>query len=782
MNNRLRLLRAFSLLLIFAYPAASEAQSPVKYKLSGSVRGVQDLEPLPGATIRVMGTTLGTATNADGEYRLLLPKGDYRIEFSYIGFGSDTVSLTIRSKDTTLNVFMLRGEVSLPEVVVFPKSFNPADEIIRRAIAAKEAWTKKLDSYEFDAYTKTVLRVDTGSKGSEPPIAGILETQTKGYWQYPDRYREVITAKRQTANFTSSQNVFTVGRVLNFNDNVVKIDRYSIPGPTSPSAFKHYRFVMVDTLREGDKRVFRIEVTPKNNPSPLFKGVIEISGSSYALLRSRLTLSDPVALDPIEDPIYDEEFAEYDNLFWLPIDIKTTFGVKFVFPPVPTVFFQNTSVLYNYTINQAMPKGVFSRDFISEHPQDVSADSSAWNSRQVLPLTREEVRAYERLDSLTRNLPLFWKALLYLTRLPDQSVSLPFTSFSDFYHFNRVEGNYLGVGLTSGSYLGPAGLKAITGYGFADRIWKYDFGANYELPFADGLTVGGSVFRRLSNREEEDIYSRFEVTVGALLYRDDYRDYYLSRGWSGDVRLKLNSSLGANVRYEDAEQSSVTTNTDYSILSENQGYRPNPPIDEGMMRTLDFSLSLDTRKRFDSDMSMQSNQGSSYWICNASLEVSSPRYLGSSFSFERYHAGVMRHQITFASSFVDVWLIGGFSQGILPIQRMFEIQTAYGGYAEQQVLSTLTIHRLLSDRTFVGGIEQDFPSNLFRWSNLPVVKDIWFDVTLYAHGAVAAGYQPMGEVGFGLVNVIPFIRTDFTWGVAGLCRGFAWTVETTVDL
>jgi hypothetical protein len=313
-------------------------------------------------------------------------------------------------------------------------------------------------------------------------------------------------------------------------------------------------------------------------------------------------------------------------------------------------------------------------------------------------------------------------------------------------------------------------------------MWKYDFGASCELPFADGLTVGGSIFRRLSNREEEDIYSRFEVTVGALLYRDDYRDYYLSRGWSGDVKLRLNSSLDASVRYESAEQSSVTTNTNYSIFSENHSYRLNPPIDEGMMRSVDLSLSLDTRKRFDSDMSMQSNQGSSYWVCNASLELSSPRYMSSSFSFERYHAGAMRHQMTFASSFVDVWLIGGFSQGSLPIQRMFEIQTAYGGYAEQQVLSTLSIHRLLSGRTFVGGIEQDFPSNLFRWSNLPVVKNIWFDLTLFAHGAVAAGYQPMGEVGFGLVNVIPFIRTDFTWGVAGLCKGFAWTVETTLDL
>ena len=768
--------------LISLVPAPGIAQRIVKYQLTGEVRAANDRQPLPGATIRVMRTTLGTTTNADGAYRILLPRGQYEIEISFIGFGSDTVSLHVGSRDTTLNIFLRRGEVSLPEVVVYPQSFNPADEIIRRAIEAKEEWRKKLDSYEFDAYTKTVLRVDTGKREPEAPIAGILETQTKGYWKYPDSYREVITAKRQTANFTSSQNVFTVGRVLNFNDNVVSIDRYSIPGPTSPSAFEHYRFVMADTIMEGDKRVYRIEVVPKENPSPLFKGTVDISGRSYALLHSRLSLSDPVALDPIENIVYNEDFAEYDDIFWLPIEIKTTFDVKFVFPPVPTVLFQNTSVLYDYKINNEMPKGIFSREFVAKFPRNVSADSSEWKKQQILPLTREEARAYQRLDSLTRSLPLFWKALLYLTRLPNQSVSLPFTSFSDFYHFNRVEGNYLGVGLTSGPLLGPASLKAITGYGFADRMWKYDFGGSYDLPIWDGVTVGGSIFHRLSNREEEDIYSRFEVTIGALLYRDDYRDYYLSRGWNGFVKLRLSSNVDAAVRFENAEQTSVTANTNYSILSENYSYRLNPTIDEGIMRSVELSLSLDTRERYESNMSMQSNQGTSYWTGGVSLELSSRRYLNSSFSFDRYHLALMRHQVTFASSFLDVWIIGGLSQGSLPIQRMFEIQTAYGGYAEQQVLSTLSIHRLLSDRTFVAGVEQDIPSNIFRWSNIPVIKDVWFDLTLFAHGAVAAGYRPMAEVGFGLVNVIPFIRTDVTWGVAGLCEGFAWTVETTLDL
>ncbi len=323
-------------------------------------------------------------------------------------------------------------------------------------------------------------------------------------------------------------------------------------------------------------------------------------------------------------------------------------------------------------------------------------------------------------------------------------------------------------------------LTAIGGYGFSDRIWKYDLTAAYDLPFAEGVTVGARVFRRLANREEENIYSRFEVTVGGLLYKDDYRDYYLSKGWNGFAKWRLNSSLKAGIRYDDEEQTSVRNNTDYSIISQDYNYRVNPAINDGEMRSAEMSLSLDTRKYYDSGISMQSDEDSSYWVGDASIEVSSPGCLASSFLFNRYHASLLRHQMTFASGYLNLWLIGGTSSGRLPVQRMFEIQATYGGYSTEQVLSTLDIRRIVTDRVVVAGIEHDFPSSLFRWTDIPIVRDTWFDVILFAHGAAGKGLSPMAEAGFGLVNILPFIRTDFTWGVAGACKGFAWTLETTL--
>ncbi len=411
----------------------SNAQVDLKHVVAGSVCNAETGSPLAGATIRVTGTTLGTTTNSDGRYRLLLEPGSYRFLVSFIGFTPDTVSAEIPPRDTTLDFFLFPSPVSLPEVVVYPHSTNPADEVIMRAVAAKNGWLEKLHSYDFDAYTKTVLRVAMNKDKPDTTISGILETQTKGYWKSPDSYLEVVTARRQSANFTSAQNVFTAGRVLNFNDDIVKIDRYSIPGPISSSALEHYNFNIVDTLYQGHTRIYRIEVGPKDYASPLFKGYVDIAQGSFALVHTKLSLSDPDALEPLEGIVYDEQFAEYGDLYWLPIEIRTTFSVNFFVPPVPPILLENTSVLYDYTINPDFPDNFFDRKVVSSSTAGAGDDSTAWQNEQILPLTHQEVLAYARLDSLERNMPFIWKAVLFLTRLPSQSDSWPFTSVSDFY-------------------------------------------------------------------------------------------------------------------------------------------------------------------------------------------------------------------------------------------------------------------------------------------------------------------------------------------------------------
>ena len=70
-------------------------------------------EPLIGVTVKIEGTTVGTATDLDGNYRLDGALGK-NLQFSYIGY----LPQTIKAEKNTLNVVMQDDNVLLDEVVV----------------------------------------------------------------------------------------------------------------------------------------------------------------------------------------------------------------------------------------------------------------------------------------------------------------------------------------------------------------------------------------------------------------------------------------------------------------------------------------------------------------------------------------------------------------------------------------------------------------------------------------------------------------------------------------
>jgi len=74
----------------------------------------QNGNPVPGATVSIPGTSVGTATDIEGYYSLELPEGA-TIVFSFIGYLSQNVEVGIKS---VINVVLLENPTDLDEVVV----------------------------------------------------------------------------------------------------------------------------------------------------------------------------------------------------------------------------------------------------------------------------------------------------------------------------------------------------------------------------------------------------------------------------------------------------------------------------------------------------------------------------------------------------------------------------------------------------------------------------------------------------------------------------------------
>lgn len=88
-------------------------QPRAEVSVSGRVTDSQG-GPIPGVTVSVQGTSIGTATDMDGYYALVVPEGSILV-FSFIGYETQTHALDGRS---VLDVMLIEDMASLEEVVV----------------------------------------------------------------------------------------------------------------------------------------------------------------------------------------------------------------------------------------------------------------------------------------------------------------------------------------------------------------------------------------------------------------------------------------------------------------------------------------------------------------------------------------------------------------------------------------------------------------------------------------------------------------------------------------
>nr|WP_067059180.1 VWA domain-containing protein [Mucilaginibacter sp. L294] len=82
--------------------------------ITGIVYSADDKQPLPGVSVLVKGTNIGTQTNAAGAYSINVPNGSTTLEFSFIGYQSQNIKI---GNNTKVNVTLKGSSNSLNEVV-----------------------------------------------------------------------------------------------------------------------------------------------------------------------------------------------------------------------------------------------------------------------------------------------------------------------------------------------------------------------------------------------------------------------------------------------------------------------------------------------------------------------------------------------------------------------------------------------------------------------------------------------------------------------------------------
>ncbi|MFT4031096.1 MAG: SusC/RagA family TonB-linked outer membrane protein [Siphonobacter sp.] len=112
------------------------------YTFQGKIVNKTDGVPIPGASVGITGTTFGGITNASGEYHftVALSAGAYTIQFSSIGYQTQTQRLTLAERTTlSMDVQLHEDALGLDEVVVTGTSGATSRKQLGNTIATVQA-------------------------------------------------------------------------------------------------------------------------------------------------------------------------------------------------------------------------------------------------------------------------------------------------------------------------------------------------------------------------------------------------------------------------------------------------------------------------------------------------------------------------------------------------------------------------------------------------------------------------------------------------------------------
>lgn len=660
-----------------------------------------------------------------------------------------------------------------------------ARQIIEGVIERKRDALDGIRAYQYDGYVRFSARNLGKPPDSAESILLIRETRSRVYWERPGRYQETILARRQSNDLDLERNLVSVGEIVDLHRDRIELEKYSMVSPMADDALEYYRYAILDTLALDEGQVLRLAIRPRTEAIPLFVGVMDVLDSTYEVLAIDVGVNSAARFTYAADLRYQQRFRATDEGWWMPYEVRLTgvMRLSLGFPGMPrNVAFGQVALLEHF------------RSDAGDRPPDlgrvrVVVDSTAngsggtnWDAPSAVPLTVAERAAWARIDSIARGPDLrrrVGRALGFVA----SSAADP-----DFFRFNRVEGAYVGAAREWRELPVPGAVWTTRlGYGFASDAWQYGVGGRLPLLHPHAPWVGVA-YHDGTMRRPTFVSSSHNPTLLALLERLDPLDYYRERGWTLSAGAKLMAGPTLELHVHDVRQSSLPVATEFALLGADRPQRPNPPIVDGRLRSMEARLNFDSRP-------LRRSQGVEDPLptlpstrLSVAAELADPELMANDFTFRRFTVELVRRQRTRKLGTTTVSAAVGVATGDLPPQRYFGVDfgpdVGYQGIAYQgHGFDTLGETSFSGNRATMLIVHHDFDRLLLLNSRSSLVRGLPF--TLSAHGGVfwtdfvnhasnpadsllSTARSPYVEVGFGVGNLTPFLspfnlHANLTW-------------------
>jgi hypothetical protein len=308
--------------LILLFVATSQVS------IAGGIRGVikgEDGVLLAYATIYVKQTATGVASDTEGRYEVALPAGTYDIIYQYLGYESVSRKVEVGEEFTVINITLKTHTVVLQNVTIKAGNEDPAYTIMRKAIAKAKYHTQQLDSYTARVYIKGrgklvdypwLAKKALEKEGITKDRLFIQESVSDIKYTRPNKFEEKVIA------------IYTTGKSEGYESpNAYVFGSFYEPeiaetiSPLAPKSFSYYRFEYLGTFKDRGFDISKIKVTPRSKGDNVVEGtlyIVEDWWSIHSVDFHTTKLGVGINVKQIYNPIEDKA--------WLPV--SQTFKVK----------------------------------------------------------------------------------------------------------------------------------------------------------------------------------------------------------------------------------------------------------------------------------------------------------------------------------------------------------------------------------------------------------------------------------------------------------------------
>lgn len=766
-----------------------------EYFIRGTVYDAKSKTALPYTSIRVLQSSFGTTSNIDGNFEIKLKKGKYSLAASYLGYFSDTITVDLNRTVSGVSFNLKETNLNLPEIVIHPGE-NPANIIIRKAIQKKNLRNLYLKDYIYYAYTKGVIKtqsdfdingtdntlsVSASKDTAELKIAGILENESRGYFMQPNHKKDIIIARKQSANFSSQLNTITGGRLTqNFYSENINLFGKELPGPLSDEALSYYYYYIKDRIMINNQPVYKIYMAPDYSSNPGLTGYIYISDSTFNLVKVELGLNRAANTGGFFESFSAEQQFEMQR-DTIPMPAYYHLKAKLNILNIAKIGFELLTSLNNYEINTGLKEDFFSKAAITVLNDADKKDSSYWSNLQAIPNTEEEKTAYKRIDSVSAIPRTFWDNFSFLSDYESINSNLGFSGPLGIYHFSKTEGHALDFSVWGRNYLDKRLNSSINiSYGFADKKVKTNFDADYLLGSYREHKISFNAYNRINALfESSSNYSSIYTTLISLISKYDFNDYYYSKGfalkYTGEVFPVLTVSAG----FENNTYLNARTNSNVTWFYKDRRFNQNTPIYETRLNTISGGFKFDFRDYIEDGYFRHRMTDNNFNVfIEGNVTYSNHNLFNSGLDFTKYETSLSGNIKTSRSTGFGYHFTGVYTNGYLPYQLLYCLPGNVEATAKSYSFRTLRVNEYLGDRVFEAFLEHNFGNSIFRMLHIPYLKDSEIKVSTFINAAVSSisdrtksiltasckvFEKPFYEAGFRIGHLTFPLSVDFGW-------------------